>query len=48
MTYDLVIKNGCLVTSFHTFEADLAISGDKIAAVGETIHLLILILFREK
>lgn len=38
MDYDLVIKHGRLVTSSHTIEADLAVSGEKIAAVGLDLH----------
>ncbi|MFL5314469.1 MAG: dihydropyrimidinase [Microvirga sp.] len=33
-TYDLVIRGGTLATASDTFEADLAISGESIAAVG--------------
>jgi dihydropyrimidinase len=32
--YDLVIRNGLIGTSTHQFEADLAISGESIAAIG--------------
>ena len=34
MTYELVIKNGALVTATNTFTADIAIQGGKIAAIG--------------
>ena len=33
-TYDLVIRGGTLATASDSFEADLAISGESIAAVG--------------
>ena len=33
-TYDLVIRGGTLATASDTFEADLAISGESIAAIG--------------
>ncbi|MFL5167468.1 MAG: dihydropyrimidinase, partial [Microvirga sp.] len=33
-TYDLVIRGGTLATASDTFEADLAIAGESIAAVG--------------
>ncbi len=32
--YDLVIRNGLIATSAASFEADLAISGESIAAIG--------------
>ncbi len=35
MTYDLVIKNGTIVTSEVTVQADVAIQGHRIAAIGE-------------
>ncbi len=34
MSYDLVIKEGTLVTSDGVYQADLAVQGEKIAAVG--------------
>lgn len=34
MTYDLVIKNGTIVTAHHSFGGDVAVSGEKIDAVG--------------
>jgi len=34
MSYDLVIKNGLVITADATFEADVAVSGEKIAAIG--------------
>ena len=36
--YDLIIKNGTLVTPTSTFCADLAVKDGKIAAVAETIE----------
>src|SRR6187455_1614718 len=36
-TYDLVIRGGTLATASDTFEADLAISGESIAAVGRDL-----------
>jgi dihydropyrimidinase len=33
-TYDLVIRNGLVATSTATFAADIAISGERIAAIG--------------
>lgn len=38
MTYDLVIKSGTAVTSTATFPADIAITGEKITAVGQNLH----------
>jgi dihydropyrimidinase len=35
MPYDLVIRNGLLITANTTYRADLAISGERIAAIGE-------------
>ncbi len=35
MTYDLVIKNGTIVTAEATYTADLGIRGERIAAIGE-------------
>ena len=32
--YDTVIRNGTLATATDVFKADLAISGEKIAAIG--------------
>lgn len=37
MTYDLVIKNGQLITANETFMADLAITGERIAAIGSNL-----------
>lgn len=38
MTYDFIIKNGTVVTSSSTFRADVAVSGEKIAALGQDLH----------
>ena len=35
MTYDLVIKNGTVVTSSATFAADVGIKGEHIAGIGQ-------------
>jgi dihydropyrimidinase len=35
--YDLVIKNGTVVTAEATFQADVAIDGEKIAALGHNL-----------
>jgi dihydropyrimidinase len=35
MNYDLVIKNGTLITAQDTFVADVAVNGEKIAALGQ-------------
>lgn len=37
MTYDLLIKNGTLVTAKETFEADLAVKDGKIVAIAKNI-----------
>jgi len=37
MTYDLVIKNGALITAHDTFSADVGIRGERIAAIGESL-----------
>jgi len=34
MTYDLVIKNGCVISGTGDFVGDIAIVGEGIAAVG--------------
>ena len=34
MSYDLVVKGGLVVTSADSFVADIAIAGERIAAVG--------------
>ncbi len=38
MKYDLVIKNGEVVTAVTSFPADVAINGDTIVAVGRGLH----------
>ena len=38
MTFDLVIKNGTVVTAEATFQADVAIQGQQIAAVGQKLN----------
>lgn len=35
--YDLIIRNGTLVTPTSSFRADLAVEGGKIAAVAQKI-----------
>ncbi|MCP4428046.1 MAG: amidohydrolase family protein, partial [Chloroflexi bacterium] len=37
MNYDLVIKNGRIITPHTSFYADLAIQGQKIAAIGQDL-----------
>jgi len=37
MTFDLVIKNGTVVTAQATFQADIGIQGQQIAAVGKNL-----------
>ena len=37
MTYDLVIKNGTLVTASETFRADIGIQDGRIVAHGENL-----------
>ncbi len=36
--YDLVIKNGTVVTAVSTYQADVAIRGEQIAAVGQQLR----------
>ncbi|HID50768.1 MAG TPA: dihydropyrimidinase [Anaerolineae bacterium] len=36
--YDLVIKNGTVVTAVATFPADVAINGETIAAIGQNLR----------
>jgi dihydropyrimidinase len=36
--YDLVIKNGTVVTAAHSFAADVAVQGERIAAVGQDLR----------
>jgi dihydropyrimidinase len=38
MTYDLVIKNGAVVTAVSTTQADIGIIGEKIAAIGQDLR----------
>ncbi|MGB8643688.1 MAG: amidohydrolase family protein [Anaerolineae bacterium] len=38
MIYDLVIKNGTLVTASETYQGDLAIAGGRIAATGTALE----------
>ncbi|MCD4672262.1 MAG: dihydropyrimidinase [Anaerolineaceae bacterium] len=38
MPFDLVIHDGLLVTLSDTFQADLGITGGKIAAIGQKLH----------
>ena len=35
--YDTVIRNGTIATATDVFKADLAISGEKIAAIGSNL-----------
>ena len=35
MSYDLVIKHGTIVTAETTYQADIGIRGERIAAIGE-------------
>jgi dihydropyrimidinase len=37
MNYDLVIKHGTIVTATATYQADLGIRGERIAAIGEEL-----------
>lgn len=37
MAFDLILKNGVIVTSSHTFTADVGIRGEHIAAIGENL-----------
>src|SRR5512145_2989567 len=38
MTYDLVIKNGTIVTAESTYPADIGIQGEHIAAIGRELR----------
>jgi dihydropyrimidinase len=38
MTFDLVIKNGTVVTSSSTFRADVGIKGEKISTLGQDLY----------
>ena len=37
MTYDLVIKNGTIITAETSTVADVGISGQRIAAIGQRL-----------
>ncbi|MBK8987842.1 MAG: dihydropyrimidinase [Chloroflexi bacterium] len=37
MNYDLVIKNGTVVTAVATYQADIGISGEQITAIGDNL-----------
>ncbi len=37
MTFDLVIKNGTIVTAETTYQADLGLTGEAIAAIGRSL-----------
>jgi dihydropyrimidinase len=37
MTFDLVIKNGTVVTSEVTYQADVGIQGERVAAIGQNL-----------
>ncbi|MGA2101567.1 MAG: dihydropyrimidinase, partial [Candidatus Sulfotelmatobacter sp.] len=39
MSFDTIIKNGCVVTATDTYKADLAISAGRIAAIGSDLPL---------
>ena len=36
MDYELVIKNGTIVTAASTYSADIGVNGGRIAAIGQT------------
>ena len=38
MSFDLIIKNGTLVTASSTYRADIGIKGGKISAIAETLE----------
>ena len=38
MSYDLIIKNGTVVTATDTFDADIAVKDGKIAALGKNLE----------
>ncbi|MCA9961837.1 MAG: amidohydrolase family protein, partial [Anaerolineales bacterium] len=38
MNFDLVIKNGTVVTAVATYQADIGINGEQIAAIGQGLH----------
>ncbi|MCA9932178.1 MAG: amidohydrolase family protein, partial [Anaerolineales bacterium] len=35
--YDLVVKNGTVITASETITADVAVQGEKIAAIGQNL-----------
>ncbi len=37
MNFDLVIKNGTIVTAETTYQADIGINGEQIAAIGQNL-----------
>jgi dihydropyrimidinase len=37
MPYDLVLKNGLLITAFESYIADVAVAGEQIAAIGASL-----------
>ena len=37
-TYDLVIRGGTLVSDTAVFDADVAVNGQTIAAIGQNLH----------
>ncbi len=39
MSFDTIIKNGAVVTATDTYNADIAISGGKIAAIGKDLAI---------
>ena len=38
MKLDLVITNGTIITASDTFVADIGITGEKIAVIGQNLH----------
>jgi len=38
MKFDMIIRNGTLVTALETFRADIGIKGEKIAAIGQNLE----------
>ena len=37
MEYDLVIKNGTIITAAATYAADVGVRGERIVAIGEDL-----------
>ncbi|HEX9922348.1 MAG TPA: dihydropyrimidinase, partial [Anaerolineae bacterium] len=37
MSFDLVIKNGTIITAETTYQADIGIQGEQIAAIGHNL-----------